>query len=319
MSKTLRRISNLAPKSIKRLLKRFCVPDSLAKRLRVNFIVTFHSVPSQESDCFEEIIRYLARNFKVVALAELVAQLQNDSPRRENGLVAITFDDGLKNHAQVVYPILKELGMPASFYICPELMDRRRSIWTWEVKSRLDRLSEDGQRPFFELAGVCGETQQIVNWMKTIPVERREQIEKEISDSTPDFEFTKDERDRFELMSWQQAQELDPSLITIGSHTSTHIDLPQAKAGRLEKELATSKELLEARLNRKVEHLAYPNGNFTLEMLPLVARYYRTAMITQQGVVKRGDNLLTLRRIHADLDLPRFSWDLVFRALESRA
>jgi peptidoglycan/xylan/chitin deacetylase (PgdA/CDA1 family) len=319
LSKILRQISNLAPKSIKRLLKRACVPGSIAKRLRVNFIVTFHSVPPQESACFEAIVRYLARNFKVVGLAELVAQIQNDSPTREDGLVAITFDDGLKNHAQVAYPILKKMGIPASFYLCPELVGRKCSIWTWEVKSRLDRLSENSRQYFFELAGVRGETQQIVNWMKTIPVERREQIEMQISDCTPDFEFTEDERNRFELMSWQQVRELDPSLITIGSHTSTHIDLPQAKPGRLEEELATSKEILEARLNRKVEHLAYPNGNFTLEMLPLVARYYRTAMITRQGVVKRGDNLLTLRRIHADLNLAKFSWDLVLNALESRA
>jgi len=256
----------------------------------------------------------LAQNFKVVGLGELVAQIQDEAPTREGGLVAITFDDGLKNHAEVVYPILKELGMPASFYVCPELVDRRRSIWTWEVKFRLDRLSEKSCQRFVELAGVSGGTQAIVNWMKTIPLGQREQIEKEIWDCTPDFEFTEDERHRFELMSWQQLQELDPALITIGSHTATHVDLPQAEPDRLERELATSKHILESRLNRKVEHLAYPNGNFTLEMLPIVGRYYRTALITRPGVLRTGDNLLTLRRIHAESNLARFSWRLAMSA-----
>ena len=68
--------------------------------------------------------------------------------------------------------------------------------------------------------------------MKTIPVGRREQIEKEIHDCTPGFRFTSSDRVRFELMTWQQIQSLDPNLITIGSHTATHIDLPQADPER---------------------------------------------------------------------------------------
>jgi len=304
----------MAAASVKQILHTSRVSGRYVKRHNSNFIVTFHSVPPKERCRFEAILRYLARNLKVVGLGELVAQIQDEAPTREGGLAALTFDDGLKNHAHVVYPILKELGMPASFYVCPELMDRERSIWTWEVKSRLDRLSEKSRQGFFELAGVTGDTQEIVKWMKTIPVERREQIEKEIGDCTPDFEFTEEERHRFEPMSWQELQELDPSLITIGSHTSTHIDVPQAKPDRLERELGVSKQILESRLNRKVEHFAYPNGNFTLEVLPTVGRYYRTALTTQKGAVRRGDNLLTLRRIHADPNLARFSWDLAVNA-----
>lgn len=309
----LRQIRDLAAASVKQLLYTSLMSDRYVKRHNFNFIFTFHSVPSKEICCLEAVLRYLARNFKVVGLAELVAQIEDEAPTREGGLAALTFDDGLKNHAQVVYPVLKKLGMPATFYVCPELMDRKRSIWTWEVKSRLDRLSENSRQRFFELAGINGESQEIqeiVRWMKTIPVERREQIEKDICDCTPDFEFTEDERHRFELMSWEELQNLDPSLITIGSHTSTHIDVPQAKPERLDRELAVSKQILESRLNRKIEHFAYPNGSFTLEVLPAVARYYRTALVTQKGAVRRGDNLLALRRIHADPNLARFSWDL---------
>lgn len=310
MSSALRQIRDLAAESVKQLLHTSLVSDAYVRRHNFNFIFTFHSVPTNERCCFEAVLRYLARNFKVVGLGELVAQIQDNAPTREGGLAALTFDDGLKNHAQVVYPILKELGMPASFYVCPELMDRKRSIWTLEVKSRLDRLNENSRQRFFELAGVSGDTQQIIKWMKTIPVERREQIESEIHDCTPDFQFTEDERHRFELMSWEELQELDPSLITIGSHTATHIDVSQAKPERLDRELRVSKQILELRLNRKVEDFAFPNGSFTLEVLPTVARYYRTALVTQKGAVRRGDNLLTLRRIHADANLARFSWDL---------
>jgi peptidoglycan/xylan/chitin deacetylase (PgdA/CDA1 family) len=198
------------------------------------------------------------------------------------------------------------------------MIDHPGSIWTWEVHSRLERLNEAARQRFFDEAGVSGELQGIVEWMKTIPVDRREQIEKEIHDCTPDFRFTPSERDRFGLMSWQQIQNLDPNLITIGSHTATHIDLPQADPERLDRELSRGKEILESRLDRRVEHFAYPNGNFNQQVLPFVRKYYSSAVTTRRGVVKPGDNPLLLNRIHAEFDLPRFSWELAVNASRER-
>jgi peptidoglycan/xylan/chitin deacetylase (PgdA/CDA1 family) len=314
LARTLSRIRELAAASLKQLLYTSQVSVNYVKRHHVNFIVTFHAVSREEASSFEGIVRYLARNFKVVSLGELVVQIEGKAATREDGLVALTFDDGLRNHAEVVYPILKKLGMPAAFYICPKLIDRGCSVWTWEMKSRLDRMEESVRQRFLDLAEATGGTQAVVNWMKTIPVVRREAIEREIRDNSQGFAFTPDERDRFELMTWQQVKDLDPSLITICSHTATHIDLPQADSARLESELAESKEIIESRLGRKVEFLAYPNGSISPQMLPTVARYYRSAVVTRTGVVKRGDNLLSLKRIHADLDIAKFSWNLTVMA-----
>jgi len=260
------------------------------------------------------MVRFLAQNFEVVSLDEFIVENENPRAVQKNGLVVLSFDDGLRHHAELIYPVLKNLNVPATFYVCPELIDRARSIWTWEVRARLERLSDGPRQRFFDLAGVSGQTQAIVNWMKTIPVAHREEIEKEIRDCTQDFEFTQDERDCFELMSWDQMQKLDPALITIGSHTSTHIDLPQADTGRIERELSSSKGILESRLKRKVEHFSYPNGNFNDAMLDVVRRYYRSAVTTKQDVVKQGDDLFLLPRINADLNLSRFLWELAVNA-----
>jgi len=278
----------------------------------------FHLVPPHESTHFEDTIRFLAENFPIVRLEELVARTQDKTPTQEGGVVALTFDDGLRNHGEVVYSVLKRLGVHATFYICSDLIDHPGSIWTWEIHSRLERLSETVQKRFFDAAGVCGDLQEIVEWMKTIPVNHREQIEKEIHDCTPSFQFTPLERDRFGLMSWQQIKNLDPNLITIGSHTATHIDLPQADPERLDRELSRGKEILETRLGRKVEHFAYPNGNFDQRVIPFVKKYYSSAVTTRRGVVKTGDNPLLLNRIHAEFDLPSFSWDLAAIASQER-
>jgi peptidoglycan/xylan/chitin deacetylase (PgdA/CDA1 family) len=308
------RVRSFAAKSVKQFAHGLGISVRRMQRLRTDFILTFHLVPPEDGPGFEETIRFLRQNFPIVSLDELLARLQSRPSHQREGVVALTFDDGLRNHGKVAYEVLNRLRVPATFYVCAELVGCPGSIWTWEVHARLERLSKALQAHFFDIAGVSGELQAIVNWMKTIPVDRREEIEKEIRDCTPDFQFTLSERDRFELMDWQQIQNLDPDLITIGSHTATHIDLPQAGKERLDRELSRGKKILESRLNRKVEHFAYPNGNFSPSVLPFVQKYYSSAVTTKRGVVKPGDNPILLNRINAEFDLPRFSWELAATA-----
>ncbi len=303
---------------VKQLLHHSGWSTRYVKMCKVSFIVTYHSVRPEECGLFKDTVQFLAENFHVVPLGQLVETVESAAPRSKRGVVAITFDDGLRNHFEVAYPILRELSIPATFYLCPDLIERGGSVWTWEIHLRLQRLSESEQRQFFELTGVSGELQRIIDRMKKIPVDEREQIEKRIRDLTPDFQFTKRERDSYELMSWNEVEKLDPEFITIGSHTATHIDLPQATPERMERELSRSKEILESRLNRKVQDFAYPNGSVNEEIIPAVRHFYRSAVTTRPGTVRHGDNPLLLNRIHADFRLPAFSWDLVRAARQER-
>ena len=309
---TMRRFRSVTAKSVKRLLHITGISAGYAKNAKPNFIIMFHIVRPSERARFASIVKFLVQNFTVVDIDRFVDEIENParSPR-EKGLAVISFDDGLRHHAEIVYPILRELHVPAIFYVCPDLIGDARSIWTWEVWARLERLGVDRKQRLFGLAGLTGDSQTMVDWMKTIPVDRREQIEREIHDCTRHFEYSPDERYCFELMNWELMQKLDPSLITIGSHTATHVDLPQADPERLERELSMSKQILESRLNRKVQHFCYPNGNFSDAIVHIVGRYYRSAVTTRPAVVRPGENLLLIPRIGGDaLDLPGFVWEL---------
>src|SRR5262245_66023015 len=110
--------------------------------------------------------------------------------------------------------------------------------------------------------------------MKEMPVTRREALWQDIVDATPDFAFDAEEERRFGLMDWRDLSQLDQSLITIGSHTHTHADLPQLDDERLESELAESKAALRAKLGYDVRHFAYPNGNHDSRTAHAVARHF---------------------------------------------
>jgi hypothetical protein len=60
---------------------------------------------------FRTQMHYLARHYRVVPLAELIARRHEPDNR-----VAITFDDGYADNLWHALPVLKELGLPATVF-----------------------------------------------------------------------------------------------------------------------------------------------------------------------------------------------------------
>jgi hypothetical protein len=144
---------------------------------------------------------------------------QNGS--QKSMILALTFDDGLRNHRTVVYPLLADLRLPATFYVCPGLIERAVTTWTCEFWCRIPWLSEANRRELCIRAGIKDSTDgvAVLEWMKTIPLKKRTQVEENIRLQTPGFAFTDAQLELFELMSWEDLAGLDPRLINIGSHT----------------------------------------------------------------------------------------------------
>jgi len=63
----------------------------------------------------------------------------------------------------------------------------------------------------------------------------------------------------------------------ISSHTHLHSDLTSCDLSTIEKELKTSKELLEKIIGSKVTGFAYPYGKYNNLVKKLVAKYYEYA------------------------------------------
>lgn len=86
-------------------------------------IVTFHRVNDRmdldgitcNSTTFETFCRYFQNHFTVVPLSEQIAGTR--SGRNMGGTLSITFDDGYRDNAEVAAPILRTLGLPATFFV----------------------------------------------------------------------------------------------------------------------------------------------------------------------------------------------------------
>ena len=124
-------------------------------------VIALHDVPERARDAFAAKMRRLARTHNVVSLADALDRTGLDEGRLN---VALTFDDGFEEHATVVAPMLRELGLPATFFIPSGSLDLSQPEADRFAKSALRRSgsfgflrSEDVEliaaEPNFEIGG----------------------------------------------------------------------------------------------------------------------------------------------------------------------
>jgi peptidoglycan/xylan/chitin deacetylase (PgdA/CDA1 family) len=156
----------------------------------------------------------------------------------------------------------------------------------------------------------ASEVEDILEWMKTLDPVRRGGVEDAIRSATPGFEPTSLQRERFDVMRWNELAALDPDLITIGSHTVTHPILTTLDHSALVFEIQESRRWLERRLGRAVEHFCYPGGAYNPVVLGCVRECYRSAVATTEAGLVAGDDGHCLHRIPASDELPLLAWRL---------
>jgi peptidoglycan/xylan/chitin deacetylase (PgdA/CDA1 family) len=257
----------------------------------------YHGTPRRDARALERQLRLVRLAFPVVALEKLASGSNAGGDGRAR--VALTFDDGLRNNVDVAYPILRKLGLTATFFVCPGLIEAGSWLWNHEARERLRSLDAHG---LVELTARIGApidgVEPVIEWMKTLKIAERRRVEQVIRDSTPDFKPSAAQREEFDLASWKELRELDPKTVTIGSHTMSHPILTSLDDAETEAETRDSRFALEQRLDREVSIFCYPNGDLNDAVLASARRYYRSAVTTERG------------RLQGEVDpyrLPRYS------------
>lgn len=285
-----------------------------AQRQRVGRILMFHGIgdPHYPVAAFRAQLRNLAKSFTIVPLGVLIEHLRDAGGAEAlAGEVALTFDDGLRNHGTQAYPVLRELGVPATFFVCPELIERKRWIWTHDVAERLRTLDDASWRRIAaDVDAPWVRVEALKDWMKTLSLPRRLAVEERIRAATPHFVPTAQQRERFDPMTWDELRRLDPDLITVGSHTLTHPILTTLGAAQAAVEIHESRRWLEAELGRAVELFCYPDGAHDDTIAALAHETYQAAVTASAGLVRAGLDRHRLPRIPADAQPWVTTWRL---------
>lgn len=92
-------------------------------------------------ECLRAQVELLARSFELVSRDELLAAVDGESALPERACV-LTFDDGLRCHAELALPVLEQLGAPAIFFVPGRPLAEGRMLSVHKVHALRERLDE---------------------------------------------------------------------------------------------------------------------------------------------------------------------------------
>lgn len=283
-------------------------------RARLSIFI-FHRVLSQQdplfpgepdSRRFDEIMGWVAKWFQVLPLDTAVMQLRAGTlPARA---AAITFDDGYADNAANALPILRQHGLPATFFVATSFLDGGR-MWNDTLieairACQVDALDLSGAGfGHFKLTSVADRRfaiESLLGRVKHLAHDQRSeavaQVQRAVPIALPDDL----------MMTSRQVIQLRDAGMQIGAHTCTHPILAKLPDSESMAEITSSKMVLESLLNEPVSLFAYPNG------IPGTDYYGKHAvMVKQAGFVAAVSTATGVSSAATDaFQLPRFTpWD----------
>jgi peptidoglycan/xylan/chitin deacetylase (PgdA/CDA1 family) len=241
-------------------------------------IVTFHHVTEQDplypydpevADAhpaqFRRQMEALVRHANPIGIDDLIRAI-GGAPLPKNP-VMVTFDDGYRSCHDVALPILRAVGVRATFFIATSFVSERRLYW-WErislLLSRTKRKTAILTYPHtttFDLTDrkIHNRLTDVVKDTPDLDLDRfLDELGKALGvDWSPAIET--EYADRL-IMTWDQIRALARAGMDVESHGRHHRVLQTLSAPALESELIGSREDLEAQLGRPVRAIAYPVG-----------------------------------------------------------
>ena len=221
---------------------------------------------SANADQFFRQMRWLKRHTRILSEQELIDQIvTHNYPKTNRTSVVITFDDGYEDNYSIAYPILKSLQIPATFFICTEMVWERKLFW-WDVMAYLIKKCRKPSIVIHdhEYALQNNRLKVIEDFqlrMKQYPCGRIRSELRLISEAA-EIDLPSDGIQDRELMTREQIREMAAHQMTIGSHAHTHQALTCLDDCGHEAELTVSKQLLEQATGQPVKSISYPFGRY---------------------------------------------------------
>lgn len=272
-------------------------------------------------------LRFLKRHLRPARLEEIVEPVsRGEAPPA--GTFAITFDDGLVSNAVLAVPLLRDLGLPATFFVPSALIGSSDDLWVYSLREILAAWpspslpEEPGVWPAIRMTD---ETSRWVAYFRVkqalkLNQDRRGELLDRLAGESGGYPRPP-HHDR--VVGPEKLREMSQAGFGVGAHSRTHPILARLEPALAKEEIEGSRREIEALLGRPVLDFAYPNGyvgDFDDTTCRLVAEAgYRCALTTEQGTVRRGDDRLALRRcLPGNVPLFVAGFDLLLRAWGDR-
>jgi peptidoglycan/xylan/chitin deacetylase (PgdA/CDA1 family) len=239
----------------------------LFQRRRVS-IVMFHDI---EAGHAKHIFGWLARHYNIISLDDyLEARRRGTINKLPSKPLILTLDDGHVRN-QTLLPVLQELRIPATIFLCAGIIDTKRRFWFLHQRGKPKRPS-----------------------LKQMPNEHRlAYLAQQGFTQEQEFETP-------QALSKTDIETMRP-WVNFQSHTVFHPCLPQCTDEEARAEISASKQILEQQFHLKIYAFAYPNGDYgDREVRLLREAGYECAITVDHGYNTLTTDPFRLKRLGID-------------------
>jgi len=196
----------------------------------------------------------IQRYFRVISFDEI----EQVKARRISFPLIITFDDGLMDNHRIVLPILKQLGLKATFILNTLPLEGRQILWTHNLQILCKAY---GMRRLKTAILKTGDAEIIDSVVSLCAYVSGRYSYDEVSDLLRHLNsmsgITLKGRELY--MGKSEVKDLLNSGMGIGCHGRTHWNLTNLQDTN--EEVLAAKQFLEGLCNREIETFAYPFGD----------------------------------------------------------
>lgn len=255
---------------------------------------------------FRRQMEFIRQRYAVLTLDQAVAVLRGQAST-DRPAVVITFDDGYRNTYEQAWPVLRELGLPATVFITTGLIQSAQwldhdLLYWYARQAKLLGLSlrvplVKAGLNLREVAELTAEVEplQLCEQLVHMPNTRRQAVLERLRDFLG--EPAPEQQNDFALLDWTMIRAMAAEGMEFGAHTETHPILTLETAEAVEREMRGSKQRLEAQLGQPIQHFAYPNGCYNETVKALAQQVgFASAVTTERRINRRGSDVFALGR-----------------------
>ena len=224
---------------------------------------------------FERHMRWLAAHYELLPLEEFVDRLSRGGSLR--GVAAVTFDDGYDGVFAHAWPLLRDLGIPATVFLVAAAPGRVEGFW-WDHPEVLRAYTPARHQHW--LTALRGDGATIVESLSPARITSR----------PPPC---------CEPAGWETITRAVRSGLRLGVHSVTHRSLPALDDVDLRLEVVESRDVIAHRTGVTPEFFAYPYGLWNDRVQRAVrSAGYRAAFTGQYGHNAPTTDRWALRRVN---------------------
>jgi peptidoglycan/xylan/chitin deacetylase (PgdA/CDA1 family) len=280
-----------------------------------------------EDTDFEKHLQIISNEYHPITLDDAAAWLANERnlPPRS---IAVTFDDGFADNYHIAAPLLEKYGMRGTFYLAVDAVCRQELPWYCRLHHLFYQITKKESK---NESVILDDIEAKQSWNLSNPGERiaaeqfyarqcvvldGETLRRHVEKIESLFNYRLDLTSSPKMMTIEQGKELQQRGHIIGSHTFSHGISGLLTQEQLHREITAANDILEKELGTAVEHFSYPhpyqiNPQWSEASLAETRKLkYKTAVLTQRGVVTKTSMPLLLPRVRVQNAPEEFRWTL---------